>query len=267
MAENHSFLPEDYLEKRAQKRTNFISLTLFVIVMAGVVAAFYVTDQQRREVRDLQSQVNGQFEEAARRLDQFEKLQAQREQMIHKAQVTGTLIERVPRSVLLAELINSMPVNLSLLELNVDTKVLARAPAPKSAMERARNTKAKKKDNDAEPARIQPPETQVEITLIGVAPTDVQVAQFMTSLGHNEMFTDQHLGFSEEAKVKNASMRKFRVGIQIAPGVDVQRHQPKMVKRDSVPNPMSDRMEITPGQAFDRQIDAQRRSDAIPNHD
>ena len=31
-----NFLPEDYVEKKTQRRTNIISLTLFVVVMTGL---------------------------------------------------------------------------------------------------------------------------------------------------------------------------------------------------------------------------------------
>lgn len=263
MADNQSFLPEDYLEKRAQRRTNFFSLTLFVIVMAGVVGAFYVTDQQRRDVRKMQQTVNEQFEVAARQLDQFEKLQAQREQMVRKAQVTGTLLERVPRSVLLAELINSMPPNLSLLDLKVDTKVITRAPRPTTAMERA------KLNNDAKNAKpeFQAPETQVDITLTGVAPTDVQVAQFMSTLGSNDMFAEQHLGFSEETTIQKQNMRKFRVEIQLSPDMDVNKHKPKLVKRDEIPNPMSDTMELSLENQLNKKNDSGLRSDVMPSHE
>jgi hypothetical protein len=260
MAENHSFLPEDYLEKRAQTRTTVFCVSLFLIVLAGVSAAWVVSLQQYNDVVRHQKQVRAQFEEAAKRLEQFEKLQAQREQMIHKAQVTGTLIERVPRSVLLAELINSMPPNLSLLDLKVDTKVISRPQPPETAMARARN----QKKAVTEPVKPQPPETQVNIILTGVAPTDVQVAQFMSTLGGNEMFANQHLGFSEESKIKDQSLRKFRVDIELAPGVDAQRHEPKLVKRELLNNPMSTKMQIAPDGVFQNNRESQQRSDAMP---
>lgn len=263
MADNQSFLPEDYLEKRAQRRTNFISLTLFVIVMAGVFGAYYVTNQQRNEVAKHLSEVNEQFVYAAQQLDQYEKLQARREEMVRKAQVTGTLLERVPRSVLLAELINSMPPNLSLLDLKVDTKVISRAPRPTTAMEKAKNKKNKSKESDSE---FHAPETEVNIVLTGVAPTDVQVAQFMTTLGQNEMFTDQHLGFSEETTIQKLNMRKFRVDIQLSPDMDVQTHKPTMVKRDSIPNPMAETMELNLENQLNNKNDAGLRSDVIPSN-
>jgi len=266
MAENHSFLPEDYLEKRAQRRTNVISLTLFAIVFAGLSAAWYISHQQRATMRRELMMVDAQFEEAARQLDQLEKLQARREQMIHKAQVTASLIERVPRSVLLAELINSMPGNLTLLELKVDTKTVNRTPAPSTAMERAKVT-SKSKTAKAAPPKPQAPETEVQITMTGVAPTDVQVAQFMSALGSNTMFANQHLGFSEETKLKSMSMRKFRVDIQLAPDADAQQHEPRFVKRESIPNPMSDKMKISPDQVFTNHDASQLRSDVMPGRD
>ena len=43
---NTSFLPEDYLDQKADRRTNVVSLTLFGIVMVAVFAAFLFTNQQ-----------------------------------------------------------------------------------------------------------------------------------------------------------------------------------------------------------------------------
>ena len=41
-----SFLPEDYLAQKTERRTNLICLTLFAIVMLGVFAAFWITNRQ-----------------------------------------------------------------------------------------------------------------------------------------------------------------------------------------------------------------------------
>ena len=122
-----SFLPDDYVEKRKQHRTNVVNLTLFVVVMAAILGAFFVTDRQRTEVRSLQRDVNAQFEEAAKRLEQLDQLQVQKKQMVRKARVTGVLLERVPRSLILSELVNSMPSTVSLEELDLTTKVIRAA--------------------------------------------------------------------------------------------------------------------------------------------
>lgn len=242
MPDSSSFLPEDYIQRRIARRTNVICLTLFAVVMAGVVAAWFVTDRQRRDIIAQQQAVNDQFEQAARRLEQLEQLQEQKQQMLRKAKVTAVLIEKLPRSVLLAELINNMPPTLSLLELDLDTKVLRAAPRPQTALERARQN-AQAREAAAGPD-IRIPDTQVSLGLVGVAPTDVEVAQFISSLGAHEMFDRVNLQFSEQTLIEGAKLRKFRVSLHLNQDVSVAELEPKLVSRDLKQNPMADTIQI-----------------------
>ncbi len=229
---NSSFLPEDYLERKAQQRTNIFSLTMFVLVMGAVVAAYYVTNRQRTEVQSLQAQVNSRFETAAKRLEQLDQLRQRKEEMIQKARVTSSLLERVPRTLIFSELINNMPSNVSLIEASFETKVVRVDAQPATSMEKARE---EKKAEAAKKAHPQPEVKQTEVTLslIGVAPTDVQVAQFMSALGRSPLFIDLNLAYSEEVKIEDETMRKFRVELKINQGIDLQKIQPMMVKRDA----------------------------------
>ncbi|MEX0743970.1 MAG: PilN domain-containing protein [Phycisphaeraceae bacterium] len=246
MPRNMSFLPEDYLETRAARRTNIACLALFGVVMVALVAAYFVSSRQDTEVRDLHRQVNREFEEAARRIDQLEKLQAQKQQMVRKAQVTGVLLERVPRSLLLAELINHMPTTLSLIELDLETQVLRTAAPARTSLQREQQ-----RQNDRQQAEQRPeiavPETELLLNLVGVAPTDVEVAQFMTSLGRHPMFHDVNLQFSEETTVQERKMRQFRIELKVDQDIDLQRVEPTLVSRDGAglkQDPMGDNLQI-----------------------
>lgn len=235
-----SFLPEEYTDRRLQRRTNAINLALFIVVLGAVVAAFLVTDQQRSEIKRLDAQVTQQFEEAAKRLEQLDELQRRKDAMIRKAQVSAALIERVPRSVILAEMINNMPATLSLVELNLTTKILQTAPRPKTAMEKVRQAKQAEADDTPDL-----PVTEVPISLVGLAPTDVEVAQFMTALGQSAMFDDVNLVFSEESDVDDRVMRRFRVEMTLNQEVDLVAEQ---AKDETTPapnqNPMGDTFQI-----------------------
>ncbi len=246
MPKNMSFLPEDYLEKRIQRRTNLICLTLFILVMGAVAAAFFVTDRQRTEVRQQQRQVQQDFVEAAKRIEQLEQLQRRKQQMIRKAKVTSALIETVPRSVVLAELINNMPTSLSLLEFSMDTKVLHVPTSAQTALERAKQTKSKSKNKKEEDAidEVEIKPTEITFQLLGVAPTDVQVAQFMTSLGRSPLFNDVALIFSEQVAVDRQEMRRFRIDLKLNQDVDMRSLSPKRVRRGLLQNPMADTVEF-----------------------
>lgn len=242
--DNASFLPEDYLERRAQRRTNIFSLLLFVIVMGGVVGAFFVTDRQRTEVRSMKVAVNKQFEEAARRLEQLEQLQARKEQMIQKAKVAATLLERVPRTLVLSELINNMPKEVSLLEFTMDTKVLPKKVAA-TALDQAKADAARNARNGGVPEPEVIP-TEVMLNLVGVAPTDVMVAQYMSDLGKSPLFTELNLAFSEETTIDQAQMRKFRIELKVNQDVDLAKVEPLMVQRGELKqNPMRNTLQKT----------------------
>ena len=45
-----SFLPDDYLARKAQRRTNIFCAVLFCIVMTGIGAAFKVSEVRNREI-------------------------------------------------------------------------------------------------------------------------------------------------------------------------------------------------------------------------
>lgn len=239
MAQNMSFLPEDYLERRVARRTNIVCLTLFAVVMAGVVTTFFVTSRQRAEIQTLHAEVNNRFAEAARKLEQLEELQARKKQMLRKAQVTSVLVERVPRTFLMAELINHMPAPLSLLDMELGTKVLRQTPKPLTAMQRRQQ-----QIKDEQESQIEVPETRVTLRLVGVAPTDVQVAQFMTALSKHNLFEDLTLQYSEQTEIEEREMRKFGVEMTLNQNIDLHEVEPTRVRRELKQNPMGGSIQV-----------------------
>ena len=107
---------------------------------------------------------------------QLDQLQKQKAQMMRKAKLTGALLERLPRSLVLSQLINNMPATLSLFELEVETSVIKKAAAPRTSLAQAKADLKKKATTEPDMPEVKP--TQVAVNLIGVARTDVEVAQF-----------------------------------------------------------------------------------------
>ncbi len=236
--EKTSFLPEDYLQNRIHRRTNLNCLTLFVIVMAGIVGAFLVTNQQRVEVLRQQLQVDEDFEQAATRLEQLKNLQDRKQRMLQKAKVTAMLLERVPRSNILAELINNMPDLVSLVDLELETKVdKTQRHKPRTSLEAAKQnarrgrTRGKKADRDEGQTPLVVP-TRVIITLTGTAATDVDVADYMTSLGRSPLFEMVNLLFSEQILIDDEHVRKFKVEMLLNQDLPMSDFEPKLVKRN-----------------------------------
>ena len=234
-----SFLPEDYQKRRLQRRTNTTSIALFTVVMGAIVMAFAATDRQRSEVRAELAEVDEQFQEAAKRLEQLDELQNRKRLIVRKANVTAGLVEQVPRSLILAELVNHMPAEISLLDLNLKTTVVKARRVRRSVLDKAKDKKkeAGKKGSSGksghEPPKIEPPD--VSLHLIGIAETDVHVASYMHALGNSPMFKELNLAYSQELIIDKASMRKFRIDMKLNQQVNPHQIKPLLVPRWNTP--------------------------------
>jgi len=238
-----SFLPEDYVQRRIERRTNLICLTLFAVVLAGVIGAYAVTSRHRQEVKQHRQAINAAYTDAAKRLEQLDQLQQRKQQMLRKAQITSLLIEPVPRSFLLADLINRMPKTLSLLELDMNSQVIQ----PIVSVSSKKTALANKKKKDEEKKQENPvPVYRVTLTLIGVAPTDVQVASYMSTLSRSPLMSDVNLIYSEEKQIADSLMRRFRIEATLSEKADVRSLDLDELNRELKKNPMENTGPVKP---------------------
>ena len=241
-----SFLPDDYVDRRVERRTNVVCLTLFLIMLSAIAGAYLITNQQRTDVRRQHQQINHEFRKQAMRLAQLEELQDRKKDMIRKARVTAQLVERVPRTLIFSELINNMPNTLSLLNFELETKVIKQRARASTLLEveKRRKSKDRGKSKNALPEAYVGRE-RVNMRILGVAPTDVIVAQFMYAIGQCSLFTDVSLSFSEEVVLDQETMRKFQINMKLAEDLNLHQLEPKQVprfKRD----PMAPQLTVGP---------------------
>lgn len=262
MANDQNFLPEDYLAQKVARRTNVICVSLFVVVMAGVVGAYYVTNERWQQAVERQRQVDRQTEEAARRLDQLAELQVRKQEMLRKAGIIGSLVERTPRSIILSELTNHMPQSMTLLDFELQTEVLSTSRVPRSAIDRAKLQQQQKTKQQQQ--EIELPPTELSIDLTGVANSDVDVAQFMTSMRHHPLFEDVGLVFSEQTELEDMDKRKFRIKMMVNQELDITSIEPARVARGLDHNPMGDGPVAFPPAAPAREATSPGRSAAHP---
>src|ERR1041384_23474 len=200
-----SFLPDDYLERKARRRTKVICAVLFLFIMGVIGSAFIYSERAIRGLEVQHTQVDSDYNEAAKHIQQVQQMQAKQRMMAHQAELTESLLEKVPRSFLLADITNSMPGGVSLLDCVLESRKIV-APAadqPKTAFE------AKKAEQDArsKPAIAEPQRYQVYLKLTGIAASDMQVSQFMTKLLRSKLLCDVNLLVSEEHQLAGEKLR------------------------------------------------------------
>jgi Tfp pilus assembly protein PilN len=232
-----SFLPDDYLERKARRRTNTICAILFCIVLGAIASAFWVTEKGMREIEMQATTVDQQYTEAAKKIEQFQQLQEKQRTMAHQAELTSSLLEKVPRSFILAEITNGMPDGVSLLDLHLESKVMVSVgPAqPKTAFEMRKSEVEGPKAAPAAPARVY----DVTMKTTGIAENDVQVSQFIRKLNKSTLLREVNLLYTDEFSPNQKDgprLRKFQIELKLNPDAKVDlNNQPKNLKTASVP--------------------------------
>jgi Tfp pilus assembly protein PilN len=239
-----SFLPKDYLEKKVERRTGLITLTLFCVVMFLVVAAFFVTNRKWSDVKSQQEAMNREYSLEAKKIEQLKVLEAQKAEWLEKGDITMALIEKVPRSILMAELINRMPEELTLTELKLVGKRIKDAPPPKpsgkitprsiagkSGVAAPKGAKGAPKGEEAPPDKPKPPKMEFTMALVGLSQTDEQVADYQAALQQCPLLTHVDLMYTGEVIIDEVGLRKFRIEAQIRPDADARQIEPLHVPR------------------------------------
>src|SRR3954468_690370 len=103
-----SFLPDDYLERKARRRANILCGVLAVIVLGVIVTAFQYMEKITKAVDAKDSAVDQRYNDAARRIQKVNQMRAQQQQVVRRAELAASLGEKVPRSNILAELTHGL---------------------------------------------------------------------------------------------------------------------------------------------------------------
>lgn len=225
-----SFLPDDYLESKARRRANVFCGTLFAVSLAAIGAAFTFTERAAHDAARLHDAKMRQYSDEARRIAQADELKDKQRQLAHQADLAASLLEKVPRSFLLADVTNALPAGVSLLEFTLESRVHVDPPPTaaqtqsayeqrKAALEAA---KSQSQGTVVEPMQ-QAKVYDVYLKMTGLAATDVQVAQFISHLNGCKRMKDVNLVISEEFKKDDDSVRKFQVEATLNPDADVRR--------------------------------------------
>jgi len=216
-----NLLPEDYIEGRRRRRMNLLCLALFAVVVTGVLGATIVSRQSAGYTEEIDMRVQSEYEDAARLIQQMQQLQDEKERLHQKALATTPLIERVPRSTLLAVVAGSLPPHASLVRFDLETKKQQSESSGQSNTA-ANNKKTSKfaKVSSGRSAKSLPVVVTLKIT--GLASTDVDVARFIANMARNPLLKSVDLVYSQQKALEKDKplVREFQVKAELEQAAD-----------------------------------------------
>lgn len=219
-----SFLPDDYLETKRRRRTNVICAGLFLAIMSGIGVGFTTVEKSLRVAEKEHDEVVKEYADAATKIQQQKQMQEKHQRLNAQAELTASLVEKVPRSRLLAELTNAKPAGVSFKDVVLDSKIRSGPPAgPKTQFDLKREAMAAATGTGGKPAAPVPQAKNydVNVRVTGRADNDVQVAQFMAKLNQSQLVQDVNLLVSDEELVGEVRMRQFQIEMTVNPNAEI----------------------------------------------
>lgn len=213
-----SFLPSDYVQAKAETRTNLAAVIVFSVVMFGVVAAFMVANRQWASVKSQQREIQAAYQLEEGKIASLKELEKTRRDMLAKAKVTTALIESVPRSVLLAELVMRLPEGATLTELELESKRILNREPPKQQT-KTRGLKGAAAAKPEEP-KVEAPQYQYSLSVLGVGFENNDVADYLFALKKCPLLSDVEIEFIRDTKLDDMQLRRFRIVCTLRNDVD-----------------------------------------------
>src|SRR3954447_5881365 len=214
-----SFLPEDYLERKGRRRANILCGGLFALCLGVGGGTFWMNEKLNARVDARYADVEAQYSQAAAKIAQVSQMHDKQKKIVQHAELAAALVERVPRSNILAEFTNALPPGASLLDLIMESKPRpVAAPAPGTT---AFEQKKAALEGKAKPP-AEAPAMDVYLRITGVADNDVQVSQFISKLNTSKLMKDVNLVQSELYQQDKTAMRKFKIEMYLSPEAEVR---------------------------------------------
>lgn len=223
------FLPGGYTERRRRRRSDAVMLGLLVLVVGVVAATWNFSERALASAEAEFREVDARYADAARRIEQVKQMRLKQKTVADRMELTASLLEKMPRTNLLAELTNALPHGVSLTdcELIANRKVPVVAAPAKGA-----------KPDPAAAALPVPLAYETGLTVKGLAHTEGQVSDYIDVLGRCGYFESVDLRWVRKAGARgnnDADMRMFMIALTLDPNASAKGSPQRLVKPQNAP--------------------------------
>ena len=204
------FLPEWLRQQRARRR-RLIRQGHLLAICVGCMAL--LTCVRQAWVSDARAALVGIHERAKaqkRLIAKIPPLERQMADLLIKKQIDGQLGSRTDCTAMLAELCHLMPRNMSLVSLELKPVEIRLEP------DRPRKWTARRPVGEGPKRPAEWLVRRVRVVLTGLAPTDVDVANFIGQLSASPLFENVNMGYVKTVRFRGRSARDFQASCYLA---------------------------------------------------
>jgi Tfp pilus assembly protein PilN len=205
-----NFLPAVYLQQRLRRAARLRQGALLSAMILGIAVGVAQTWNYRRALTHQHQTMLDLLATTKAQLTEVDKLEQARTTLARQIEIHRELHQPINYTELLGTLAAHTPEAVSLRRLVVANEKVAvsrPATAEDAAKARAAGLKAPKTVTDSQWI------TRVELD--GVAPSDIEVANFIGAVAGSRLFQNVKLTFSRQGVVRRTACREFQVRMEV----------------------------------------------------
>ncbi len=240
------FLPASYHEEQVRvKRSIWRKCTLVVVLAMIVLGTFRHRDVQK----ELQEQ-SRRAQENAKNMAAELMNPAELRQQIHVLQVRANLMSYlrigVPPTLLVSSVTNSLPAYISLTKIQSTYELdngysTSRPQANKRKRDGKKSSENKlAEQKDLEQLSEETKNSDVFVTVSGIAPDDVAISQYLAALNKTNVFNEVKLKSIDKDRYSGFPMRSFEIRLRVKkPGASSRSATSKINNQEQTPTSLN----------------------------
>ena len=203
---NIDFLPRRIKDPRARRARRLRQS--YVVVACGVLLAGvgYVRQGAVSSVQAELVALQNRSQTVRSQLSLRTDLEEEWNELIRKQEISEQFDTRLSARDVLAELTHRLPESMALTRLDIQAdNVLLESTTPSATLA-----------GGGRPVRAMPPATarqritRIRLVITGLAPSDVEIANFVGQLASSPLFEDVHMGYTREVTFRGKTARQFQ---------------------------------------------------------
>ena len=209
--QNVDFLPECIKAKRRRRRRIVRQVYMLAVCFAGLALLGVMRDGRIQIVRAELAQLGAREADLDLQLQHRVDLEREKAELYVIQRIDEQLGSRLSTLILLSELQRLLHEPMTLTQLAVETMDVTRGASGVGGVAVTRRPSVAGQPPGASGNTVK----RLRLTLTGLAPTDVDVANFIGQMSACPLFEDVNMGYSRNVKIKDRTARQFQASCYV----------------------------------------------------
>ena len=202
-----NFLPQSFIRQRLRKRRVYREAVLVAVVALAMIGWFASRRHQLSGLETYANAVHAESLAARKQVMEMAKLRDHHKRLTHQVRIQRELAASLDYTQVLATVAELMPQSMTLSALSMNSP----QPSPRVLTGDSKSAGKSSSSNASNYLIVQ---------LVGFAPSDVDIANFVGLLADHPLFVNVKMMFSRSAQINTLLAREFRIEMQLPPNRD-----------------------------------------------